>query len=82
MTQMVKNLPAMRETLFDPWVGKIPWKRERQPTPGSLPGDFHGQWSLVDYSSWGHKESENTEQLTHTGDIDEGMKGYNGTQKE
>ena len=26
MTQMVKNLPAMQETRFDLWVGKIPWR--------------------------------------------------------
>ena len=29
-----------------------------------LPGEFHGQRSLVDYSSWGHKDSDTTEQLT------------------
>ena len=29
VTQLVKNLPAMWETGFDPWVGKIPWRRER-----------------------------------------------------
>ena len=29
---MVMNLPAMQETGFDPWVGKIPWRREEQPT--------------------------------------------------
>ena len=28
VAQMVKNLPAMQETGFDPWVGKIPWRRE------------------------------------------------------
>jgi len=28
VTQLVKNLPAMWETWFDPWVGKIPWRRE------------------------------------------------------
>ena len=33
---MVKNLPAMQETGFDPWVGKIPWRRDRLPTPVSL----------------------------------------------
>ena len=33
MTQMVKNLPAIRETGFDPWVGKICWTRDRLPTP-------------------------------------------------
>jgi len=31
---------------FDPWVGKIPWRREWQPTPVFLPGEFHGQRSL------------------------------------
>ena len=35
---------------FDPWVGKIPWRRERQPTPVLLPGESHGQRSLVDYN--------------------------------
>ena len=28
---------------FDPWVGKIPWKRKWQPTPIFLPGEFHEQ---------------------------------------
>ena len=40
---------------FDPWVRKIPWKRKWQPTPVLLPGKFHGQRSLVGYSSWGHR---------------------------
>ena len=31
-----------------------------------LPGEFHGQKRLVGYSSWGHKESDTTELLTHT----------------
>ena len=32
---------------FDPWVGKIPWRRERLPTPGFWPGEFHGlYWSM------------------------------------
>ena len=42
----VKNLPAMKKTWFDPWVGKIPWRREWLPTPVFLPGEFHGQRSL------------------------------------
>ena len=37
---------------------------EWQPTPGFLPGKFHGQRSLVGYSPWGHKESDMTERLT------------------
>ena len=67
---MVKNLPAnagdLRELGFDPWVGKIPWRRAWQPTPVVLPGEFHGQRSLVGYSPWGHKESDTDEGLTHT----------------
>ena len=35
---------------FNPWVGKIPWKREWPPTPVFLPGEFHGQRSLAGYS--------------------------------
>ena len=31
---------------FDPWVGKIPWRRAWQPTPAFLPGESHGQRSL------------------------------------
>ena len=57
-TQLVKNPPAMQETWFDPWAGKIPRRRERLPTPVFWPGEFHGL-----YSSWGHKESDTTEQL-------------------
>ena len=34
---------------FNPWVGKIPWRRKWQPTPVLLPGKFHGQKSLVGY---------------------------------
>ena len=37
-------------------LGKIPWRRERLPTPVFLPGEFHGL-----YSPWGHKESDMTE---------------------
>ena len=64
MTQMVKNLPAPRRAGFNPWAGKIPWKRAQQPTPVFLPGEFHGQRSLAGYSPWGRKESDATEQLT------------------
>ena len=50
---------------FDPWVGKIPWRRARQPTPVFLPGESHGQRSLVGYSPWGHKESDTNEATEH-----------------
>ena len=49
---------------FDPWVRKIPWRREWQPTPVFLPGETHGQRTLVGYSPWGCKELNTTEQLT------------------
>ena len=51
----------MQETLVDPWVGKIPWKRKWQPTPVFLPGKFHGQKSLVEYSLGGHEQLDVTE---------------------
>ena len=47
-------------------MGKIPWKRKWQPTPVFLPGEFHGQRSLVCYSLWGCKKSDTTERLTFT----------------
>ena len=49
VAQMVKNLPAVWETGFDPWVGKIPWRGKWQPTPVFLPGKPHGQRNLVGY---------------------------------
>ena len=106
VAQLVKNPPAMQETLvrflgqedslekgqsthssilghpwwlrrqrirlqcgrpgFDPWVGKIPWRRERLPTPVLWPGEFHGERSLGGYSPWDCKESDTTERLPHT----------------
>ena len=40
------------------------WRRKLQPTPVFLPGEFHGQRSLVGYSPWGYKEVDTTEQLS------------------
>ena len=48
---------------FDPWVGKIPWRRERLPTLIFLSAEFHGQRSLAGYVPWSHKESDTTEWL-------------------
>ena len=48
---------------FNPWVGKISWRREWQPTPVFLPGKSDGWRSLVGYSPWGGKESDMTEWL-------------------
>ena len=63
---MVKNPPQFRRPGFDPWVEKIPWRWKWQPVAVFLPGEFHGQGSLADYSPWGHKESDITEQITLT----------------
>ena len=59
VAQLVKNPPAMWETGFSPWVGKILWRRERLPTPVFWPGEIHGLYSL-----WGHKELDTTERLS------------------
>ena len=56
VTQTVKTLLAMQETRFDPWVGKIPWRKAWQLTSVFLPREFHEQRSLAGYSPWGRKE--------------------------
>ena len=48
---------------FDPWVGKMPWRRKWQPTPVFLPGKFHGHKGLAGYSPWSYKESNMTERV-------------------
>ena len=63
---MVKNLPAVWETWIQYLEGKIAWSRKQKPTLEFLPGEFHGQRSLAGYNPWGLKESDMTEQLTHT----------------
>ena len=62
VAQMVKNPPwQCRRPRFDPWIRKIPWRREWQPTPVFLPEESHGQWSLTGYSPWSCKELDMTE---------------------
>ena len=66
---MVKNLPANAGDIrhgFDPWVGKIPWRRAWQPTPVFLPGESHGQRGVAGYGPWGRKESDMTEATQHS----------------
>ena len=59
---MVKNPPASAGDAgdkFDPWVGKMPWRRKWQPTPFFLPGE--PPWTEEPgrlYSPWDHKESD------------------------
>ena len=64
MAQTVKNVPAMQRPGFDPCLGKILWRRKWRPTPVYMPGEFHGQRSLVGYSPCSCKESDITELLT------------------
>ena len=51
-----------RRCAFEPWVGKILWRREWQPTPVFLPGESHRQRSLAGCSPRGLKELDTTEQ--------------------
>ena len=56
---VVTNQPASAGVMrygFDPWVGRIPWRRAQSPTPAFLTGESHGQKSLVGYSLYSHKE--------------------------
>ena len=58
VAQLVKNLPAMRET----WVQSLGWEDPLEkgiPTAVFWPGEFHGL-----YSPWVHKDSDMTEQLS------------------
>ena len=55
-----------QETRFDPWAGKLPWRRAWRPTPVLLPGESHGQRSLAGYSPGGHKEADMSERLQNT----------------
>ena len=63
VAQILKCLPAMRET----WVRSLgqedPLEKEWQTIPVLLPGKFHGWRSLVGYSPWDCKELDMTEQL-------------------
>ena len=68
MVLVVKNPPANADRCkFDPWVGKIPWRRVQKLTPVFLPREFHGQRSLVGCSPQGLIELDTTEVSQHTG---------------
>ena len=68
---MVKNLPAnvgiTRGADLIPGLGRFPRRRKYQLAPIFFPEKFQGQRNLADYSWWGHKELDPTEQRsTHT----------------
>ena len=56
--------PLFRRPRFDPWVGKIPWRRVWQPTAVFLTGKSHGQKSLAGYNPWCGKEQIRLKQLS------------------
>ena len=64
----VKNPPAMQNKRhkFDPQVGKISWRRKWHPTPVFLPGESHGQRSLVGYGPEGWKSQTRLSDQTTT----------------
>ena len=64
VAQLVRNLLAMQETWVQSLSQEDPLEKGMQPTPGCLPGEFHGQRSLAGPSPWAHEESDMTEQLT------------------
>ena len=61
---MVKNLPAIQETWVQSLGQEDPLEEGIEPTPVFLPGESHGQRTLMAYSPWGLKESDTIERLT------------------
>ena len=55
---LVKNPLQCGRPGFDPWVGKMPWKREWLPTSVFWAGEFHGQRNLVGYTVHGVTKSQ------------------------
>ena len=51
VAQLIKICLQCRRPGFNPWIGKIPWRREWLPTSLFLPGESHGQRSLAGYCS-------------------------------
>ena len=64
MAQTVKNWPAMQDTQFDPWMGKMSWRREWLLTPVFFLGEFLEQRRLAGYSPWDPKESNMADKIT------------------
>ena len=54
-----KESAQVRRPGFNPWAGKIPWRKEWLPTPVFLPGECHEQRRLAGYSPWGHRVGHN-----------------------
>ena len=68
MAQMVKNSPAMQETRMDSWVRKIPWRRDRLPSPVFLgfPGGSAGKESDCNAGDLGWEDPLEKGMATHS----------------
>ena len=64
VAQMVRIQLQCERPEFDPWVGKIPWRRTYQPTPVFFPEESTWREDLVGYSPQGLKESDTTGQIS------------------
>ena len=53
-----------RRPSFNPWVGKMPWRRKWLLTPEFLPEEWHRHRSQAGCSPWGYQEQDRTERLT------------------
>ena len=62
--RMIKNLPEMQELMFDPWVGKVPWKRGMAPHSSIPAWRIPGTEEPGGYSPWGYRESDMTKHLS------------------
>ena len=61
---VIKNPPAVQETQVPSLGWEDPLEKGMVTHSNFLPGKFYGQRSLVDYSPWGAKELDLTEQLS------------------
>ena len=61
VAQQSRISPQCMRCRLNPWVRKIPWRRVWQPTPLFLPGESHGQRSLVGYTV--HRVAKSQTQL-------------------
>ena len=66
----------MQETWFDPWVGKIPWRRKWQPTAVVLPGESQGQRSLSGCSPRGCKRVRHNRACIHVLEAKDVAQGF------
>ena len=64
MARKKGNQMEVNEVVFEPWVRKIAWRREWEPAPVFLPGEFNRQRRLTGHSPWDRKELDMTERLT------------------